>query len=131
MANLSASSYKIIADYLGNIQNYGEDIRDHVGTARDYLDNNRVSNSDFQKIRLSNILQNLYKDLDNQHTQITTEMKTFVVNLQNYIISSYGDINQFLQDNDTKVNTNFASLSDTIGFTIDSDNIEPECEDIS
>ena len=131
MANLSASSYKIIADYLGNIQNYGEDIRDHVGTARDYLDNNRVSDSDFQKIRLSNILQNLYKDLDNQHTQITTEMKTFVVNLQNYIISSYGDINQFLRDNDTKVNANFASLSDTIGFSIDSDNIEPECEDVS
>jgi len=131
MANLSASSYKIIADYLGNIQAYGEDIRDHVGTARDYLDNNRVSDSDFQKIRLSNILQNLYKDLDNQHTEITTEMKTFVVNLQNYIIASYGDINQFLRDNDTKVNANFASLSDTIGFSIDSDNIEPECEDIS
>jgi len=131
MANLSASSYKIIADYLGNIQAYGEDIRDHVGTARDYLDNNRVSDSDFQKIRLSNILQNLYKDLDNQHTEITTEMKTFVVNLQNYIIASYGDINQFLRDNDTKVNANFASLSDTIDFSIDSDNIEPECEDIS
>ena len=127
MANLSASSYKIIADYLGDIQAYGEDIRDHVGTARDYLDNNRVSDSDFQKIRLSNILQNLYKDLDNQHTEITSEMQKFVVNLQNYIISSYGDINQFLRDNDTQVNANFASLSDAIGFSIDNDNIEPGC----
>lgn len=127
MSDLTPSSYKQIADYLGLIQSYGEDMRDHVGIAKDYLDNNEVPNNNDSKVLFSNTLQDLYNSIESRHYDITSEMANFVVKLQNYIIDVYGDINEFLSSNNTMVNIYFAELSEELGFPIDSSNIEPIC----
>ena len=116
--------YKIIADLIDAAQRRGVDIIGYVNQMSLDLASSEMSEDEIEVQRLDNQIDATYEMLNLRHSEYTTEMLKFVFNLQKYTDDNYGSVNDFLRDEETKVKTIFADISGTVGYKIDSDNIE-------
>jgi hypothetical protein len=121
---ISATLYKEIADLLDYAQDRGWHIFRHVNQMNVDLNNSEINPDNIHKQLLENTISTTAGILDVRHRQLSTHMIAFCLELQSHVVRNYGDVNNFLADNATKVRPTFADVSEAIGYPIDVANIE-------
>ena len=120
---ISIQIYKIIADLIDRAQRRGADIVSNITQMATDLNNSEIPSDNLQKEVLEVQVGNTESLLNSREVIYTPSMLKFVKALQLYISNNYSSVNNFLSDNNTKVKTVFADLSETVGYLIDSSNI--------
>jgi len=121
---ISIRIYKTIADLIDSAQRRGGDIVSNINQMSSDLNNSEIPTENNQKEILEVAIENTFSNLNSREVIYTQAMLKFVKALQLYVSNNYSSINDFLSDNDTKVKTVFADLSNEVGFLIDPSNIE-------
>ncbi len=116
--------YKRISDLINDIQVRGTDIVYYVDKMAVNIALSDIPSQDVNRLRLESQITTTSDLLTNTDLFYTRQMKIFVGALQRYVNDNYSSVNDFLSDNNTKVGRTFALISDVVGFTIDSSNIE-------
>ncbi len=116
--------YRNIVNTVSSAQSRGVDIYNNIIDMKDILANSDILSEDIHRKRLeSQIDATLYR-VYVHHFQASAQMLNFVFKLQSYLVNSYGSVNNFLNDYSIKVPTEFALISDRLGFFIEESNIE-------
>jgi len=136
---ITINDYKTIADQLSGIYMSCYIIESYIDTDISLLQD-RFSFAKTVNDNISYFCMNYFvvANMDRDSSDIINMEKSFddsalsyslrplldvTKSLQKHVQSSYGNINSFLSDNNTKVDNNFAYLSSQVGFTIDGGNI--------
>ena len=121
---ISIDLYKTISDLINAAQARGEDIVSYIDQMEIDLANSEIPSVDIERQRLESQISATSNLLESRHNVYTTQMLNFVFKLQTYINNNYSSVNNFLADNNIKVKSIFADISNEVGFPIDSSNIE-------
>lgn len=121
---ISATQYKIIADLINNAQDRGSDILGHLTQMTTDLSNSEILEDSIDRQRLEDQIDVTFDVIDIRHNSHTKFMLDFVYILQKYIDDNYSSVDDFLSDNSTKVLSVFADISERVGYTISTENIE-------
>lgn len=121
---ISANRYKIIADLINNAQDRGNKITHYIENMNIILSNSEIPSFSIDRQRLESQIDVTLDIMINYHQDYATHMINFVSALQKYIDDSYSSVNDFLSDNNIKVLSIFADMSEIVGYPIDSANIE-------
>lgn len=121
---INPSKYKIIADIINYAQSTGTNLIDNISSMSDHLIASDVLNNNSDKLWFFNTIRRNYNTFNNSHVLYSRKMLNFVESLQVYITAEYGDVNNYLSDNNTKVLPIFADLSEAVGFPINPSNID-------
>jgi len=120
---ISAGVYKICSDSIALAYDTNSYIADNMLSIQ-----GEVEEESFM-ITNDNAAQMVYKEAGNIYVDFNTYGNKVIINktvtaLQNHVLAHYGPINDFLSENNIKVKLTFSTLSDNLGYTIDSGNIE-------
>ena len=121
---ISASRYKIIADLINNAQDNGSKITYYINSMSTVLSNSEILSTSIDRQRVESQVDATLDVMINNHQNYTRYMMNFVSVLQKYIEDNYHSVNDFLSDNDIKVLSIFADISEVVGYPIDAVNIE-------
>jgi hypothetical protein len=113
-----SSKYKEITDTINDAQERGSDIVSFVDNMITSLESSEIIAEDIHRQRLEAQITSTSNNLTNRNVSYTTQMKTFVGDLQKYITEQYGSVDTFLSDNKIKVKSTFAAISEDVGYTI-------------
>ena len=119
-----ADKYKLITDFISNAQNRGVDIVTYINNMTTDLSNSEINENSIDRERLEKQIISTARVVNRRHNVYTSQMLRFVLDLQKYVNNNYVSVNDFLRDNEIKVLPTFAAISDEVGYTIDSSNIE-------
>ena len=123
MANFIIT-YKTISDNIGAIYAPRTNIINDLNSMADHLWRSNVSINNIDKKWLYNIItSNASSSFYDNYFLINKELSNFVLSLQRYVTNTYGSVNIFLKDNDIKVLSSFAAISEVLGYPIDTENI--------
>ena len=98
-----SSKYKEITDTINDAQERGSDIVSFVDNMITSLESSEIIAEDIHRQRLEAQITSTSNNLTNRNVSYTTQMKTFVGDLQKYITEQYGSVDTFLSDNKIKV----------------------------
>jgi len=121
---ISASRYKIIADYVNNSQARGFNISSHLNDMSSTLSNSSILPTSTDGQRLLDQIDTTSDLLISRHQYYTKYVIKFVLVLQQYINENYSSVNDFLFNNSIKVLPVFADISEQVGYPIEASNIE-------
>ncbi len=121
---ISASRYKIIADFINNAQDRGSDITGYLSDMSSTLSSSEILSTSNDRQRLEDQISVTSDLMSSRHQFYTSYMTNFVFVLQKYIDDNYSTIDDFLANNNTQVLPVFADLSEAVGYPIDAVNIE-------
>lgn len=121
---INATEYKLISDKLGEGYSRGQLMADRLDDMKATLDNSKFTDGDFNKRQLRKKIVETRSKLFNKHVNISSELQSFIIAFQNHVVVHYGSVNEFLEDNGILVSQDFADLSDSLGYEINSNNIE-------
>lgn len=116
--------YKIVADLIDSSQMRGGGIVSYVDRMKVDLENSEIPSEDIERLRLESQINTTSILLTQRHNVYTVQLLKFVEALQRYIDENFVSINNFLSSNDIQVKTIFADISNTVGYSIESSNIE-------
>jgi len=120
---ISTTEYKSISDDLGEAHTQGFFMSDNMFDMSNSLSAAQVETG-FNRTQLSAFIEETYYLTTDNHRTARKEILDVVRLLQGLIIDENGDVNQYLVDNNLKVRQDFADLSEIVGFSINSENIE-------
>lgn len=121
---INPAKYKIITDIINYAQSNGTNMINNISLMSDHLVASDVPDNNVNKLWFFNTIQRNYNAFNNSHVLYSRKMLNFVESLQVYITAEYGDVNNYLSDNNIKVLPIFADLSEAVGFPIDPTNID-------
>ena len=116
--------YQDYSEYLSSILEYENTINDLSMLA---LDAANILEAPVRDPSVLNIRHELGRIIINNNVSFIDQyynIDSLITALQQSIINSYGDLNEYLQDNDIQVGYYFAQSSDRLGFTINDENVE-------
>jgi hypothetical protein len=123
---ITITLYKTIADLIDSAQRRGEDVVSYIDKMATDMALSEIPSTDVNRLELDNQIELTSNILDAWDKKYSGQMKNFVFALQKYVDDDYPLVNNFLRDNNEKVKTVFADISNTVGYPIDSDNIESD-----
>jgi hypothetical protein len=113
-----ASIYKPMTDLINDAQERGSDMVFFVDKMATDLDSSEIPSTDIHREKLDNQIISTSNKLRLNNINYTTQMLKFVGVLQRYITGKYGSVDTFLSDNDIKVKSTFADISERVGYPI-------------
>lgn len=121
---ITPTRYKTLSDYISDAQIAGEKAITKLNTMFSDLSLSEVPDTNQYKDRLKISINYTIGELQKKHNVYSGKLRTFVSYLQTHVINNYGDLNQFLSDNNIQVTIKFADISNESGYPIDANNIE-------
>ena len=118
-----SSKYKEISDNINDAQERGADIVFFVDNIITELNDSEIPSVDIDRERLEEQINSTSDNLTGKNVDYTPKMLKFVGDLQRYITEKYVSVDNFLSDNNIKVKSTFAAISEEVGYAILSANI--------
>ena len=118
-----SSRYKEISDNINDAQERGSDIVSFVDNMITELNDSEIPSVDIDRERLEKQISSTSDNLIEKNIDYTPQMLKFVGDLQRYITERYISVDNFLSDNNIKVKSIFAAISEEVGYEILSTNI--------
>ena len=103
MPVISSTLYKQIADTIDSVQYRNVDILDLFDTLAEDINNSEVDSENVDKDWLYNSLINNRTVFFNDHYTFNYMTKNFVKALQQHVVDNYGNLNNYLLDNNIQV----------------------------
>ena len=116
--------YKNISDNINDAQKRGTDIVYFIDNMITNLGNSEIPPTDISRERLESNINTTSNRLSLNNVSYTIQLLKFVGNLQRYITESHGSVNEFLNNNNIKVKSTFAEISEEVGYPISPNHIE-------
>ena len=118
--------YTKVTSLLDSIQYKGTQINNDFVQMLSDLDTSEGITDSINRLWFRNTITSNTTIFSNKNFEAITEMRVFVRNLQTYVINTLGylTIDNYLETFGIKVGTYFASLSEQVGYTINSLNIK-------
>ena len=123
MGLILPSLYKTIADTVDSIQVKTVNISDNLTTVLNDLYASEVDKTDKDKLWLYNGILQDQKLINQNQADTNNRLLDFVRALQDHVTKQYGDVNNYLSNNNIRVYQTFADVSEIVGYPILSNNI--------
>ena len=113
-----AENYKEISDGINDAQARGSDIVSFIDKMNTDISNSEIPSDDIHKKKLEKQVISTSDILNSKNIRYTSVLIIFVEELQRYITTEYGSVDTFLSDNNIRVKSTFAEISEYVGFPI-------------
>ena len=123
MGLILPSLYKTIVDTVDSIQVKTVNISDNLTTVLNDLYASEVDKTDKDKLWLYNGILQDQKLINQNQADTNNRLLDFVRALQDHVTKQYGDVNNYLSNNNIRVYQTFADVSEIVGYPILSNNI--------
>lgn len=123
MPLIKSTLYKQVADLIDSVQYRNTDMLNLHNHLALVIDDSEVDDNNIDKQWLYNTFINSKETFNNEHYITRYSIKDIVREMQRHVQGIYGNVNNYLLDNNIRVYWTFASISAEVGFIIDDDNI--------
>jgi len=113
-----SNKYKEITDNINDAWLRGSDIVSFVSKMGTDLSDSEIPSDDLNKMRLENQINATSNLLTSHNIYYTPQLIKFVSYLQKYITNKYVSVDTFLSENNIKVKSTFADISEASGYPI-------------
>ena len=123
MPLIKSTLYKQITDIIDSVQYNNIDMLSLHEDLATNISESEVDDTNIDKQWLYNTVVNSKETFNNEHYITRYSIKDLVRALQVHVQNNYGDVNNYLADNNIGVYWTFASISAEVGFTINQNHI--------
>ncbi len=120
---ISPTEYSLLADDIDSAQQQVNDILGNLFSMHNHLEDNDTSTINDEKVEMLTTIDETYQLILNDNYVPSLNVIQTVTSLQQHISTHYGDVNDFLSQNNITVGPFFADLSALAGFVINPSNI--------
>ncbi len=121
---IDTSDYKKIADYIAYSFSLYRDSIDVLSTMKVTSNNIDLPSNDVSKVDLINKTSNSYTVVSKRYSNAASVFEAEMVRrLQMHILSAYGSVDEYLENKNIKVLSDFAAISRAVGYPISDSNI--------
>lgn len=116
-----STKYKEITDLINDAQDRQSDIANNISEMNVYMSDSEIPSEDIYRKALEKQITSTFNFMNERSTNYTVRILKFVESLQKYITQKYGSVDSFLINNNLKVKSTFADISESVGYSINSD----------